>query len=338
MIYIPFNENTRGIGGPSTFMRNLKEYLLKADYPFTDDSTNYRNADCIFFPISFSSRILDFFKKNDLPIIQRLDGVYYPSKHGIKYIYLNREIKKDYLKYSDFVIFQSKYSRTECFTMLGEIDKSRYKIIYNGTDKDVFYPAEKKFNKEKIIFTTTGSFRNRDMIEPVVLALDVLAKKRSIELRVIGPISNREVIKLTNRPYVKCVGKMDKKEVAGHLQKTDILIHCQLNPACPNSVIEAVSCGVPVVGFDTGAMEEVLYFAPELLAYVSDDVFKEYKDFKYERLLDKIILCIENYGMFKRKFSEHNYLYDFRETYKQYVEIFKIVLKGKVRKSNKKGS
>jgi len=325
MIYIPFDENTRGIGGPSTFMINLKEHLLEIDYPFIDDSGNYKNADSIFFPISFSGKILDFFKKKNLPVIQRLDGVYYPSKHGLKYIYLNREIKKDYLEYSDFIIFQSRYSRTECFTMLGEIDKSKYKIIYNGTDKAVFYPADKKFDRNKIIFTATGSFRNRDMIEPVVWALDLLVERYNIEFRVIGPILSKEVKKYTNRPYIRCLGGMNKKEISRQLQETDILIHCQLNPACPNSVIEAVSCGVPVVGFDTGAMKEILYFCPELLAYVSEDVFQKYIDFKYKGLLEKIILCIENYQEFKIRFLESSYLYDFKKTYKEYIEVFEML-------------
>src|SRR4030042_2811328 len=324
MIYIPFRENVKGIGGPATFMKNLEEYLLKVGYPFIDEQKDYKNTNGIFFPISFNRRILKFFKKNNLPIIQRLDGVYYPSKHGLKYIYLNREIKKDYLKYSDFVIFQSRYSRTECFTILGEIDKSKYRIIYNGTDKAVFYPADKKFDRNKIIFTATGSFRNRDMIEPVVWALDLLVERNNIEFRLIGPILNREVKKYTSRPYIRCLGGMNKKEISRELQETDILIHCQLNPACPNSVIEAISCGIPVVGFDTGAMKEILHFCPELLAYVSEDVFQKYMDFKYKRLLDKIVLCIENYQSYKRKFLESSYLYDFKKTCKEYIEVFEM--------------
>jgi glycosyltransferase involved in cell wall biosynthesis len=328
MIYIPFNENTRGIGGPSTFMINLREYLLETGYSFIEDRRDYKNADSIFFPISFNSKILEFFKKKNLPVIQRLDGVYYPSKHGLKYIYFNRQLKKDYLKYSDFIIFQSRYSRTECFTMLGEIDKSKYRIIYNGTDKNVFCPGNKKFDKNKIVFTATGSFRNKDMIEPVVMALDLLSKKYSIEFRVIGPIINNEVRRYTNRSYIKCAGDMDKKGIAGQLKETDILIHCQLNPACPNSVIEAISCGIPVVGFDTGAMKEILYFCPELLAYVSEDIFQKYIDFKYEKLLDKIILCIEDYQKFKIRFLEYSYLYNFKKTYKEYLEVFGILRTG----------
>lgn len=322
MIFIPFKQWVGSVGGPSTFMRNLRGDLLRKSYEFIEDIVNYKTADKIFFPISFSKKILSYFKKNKYPIIQRLDGVYYPSKHGIKYLYFNKDIKFNYLKYSDFIVFQSSYSRLECFTMLGEIDEDKYTIICNGTDKSIFFPVKKEFNENKIIFTTTGSFRNKDMIEPVVLALDIVAEEHNIELRIVGPIISNDVKRFTDRKYVRCLGQMDKKNLAEVLKESDILIHCQLNPACPNTVIEAVSCGIPVVGFDTGAMKEVLYFAPELLAYVSDDVFQKYEDFHFERLLEKINLCVSNYREFKSKFLKYSNLYDSKETSNYYIKIF----------------
>ncbi len=324
MIFIPFKQWVEGIGGPSTFMRNLREDLVNKSYKFIEDIENYRVADKIFFPISFSKKILSYFKKNNYPIIQRLDGVYYPSKHGIKYLYFNKDIKLDYLKYSDFIIFQSNYSRMECFAILGEMSKSKYTIIYNGTDKSIFYPAKKEFDENKIIFVTTGSFRNKDMIEPVVAALDIVAEENNIELKIVGPIISDDVKRFTDRKYIRCLGRMDERSLAKVLQGSDILIHCQLNPACPNTVIEAVSCGIPVVGFNTGAMKEVLYFAPELLAYVSDNIFQRYGDFNYKRLLERIKLCINNYKEFKNKFLKYSYLYDSKETTNYYIKVFNI--------------
>lgn len=325
MIFIPFNLYEQFIGGPATFMKNLRKYLLKRSYEFIDNQENYKESDSIFFPISFNRNILRYFKRNNLPIIQRLDGVYYPSKHGLKYIYFNREIKVDYLKYSDFVIFQSEYSKTECFAILGEIREKKYKIIYNGADKSIFYPKNKEFNKNKIIFTTTGFYRNKDMIEPVVLALDTIKNKYNFELKIIGPVTNPEVKELIERNYITYLGVMDKEDIAKELQKTDILIHCQLNPACPNSVIESISCGVPVVGFDSGAMKEVLFFSPELLAYVSADTFQRYRDFKYGKLREKIEHCIENYSKFKEKFAKYSYLYNSEDACEEYLKVFKIL-------------
>ncbi len=322
MIFIPFQDSVNGIGGPSTFMRHLRQYLLETEYQFIEDERQYEKADSIFFPISYNKRILDHFKANNLSIIQRLDGVYYPSKHGIRYLYYNKDIKLDYLKYSDFIIFQSEFSRLECFTMMGEIPEDKYSIILNGTDLEVFYPVDKKFDKNKVIFTATGSFRNRDMLEPVVLALDKINERYNIVFKIIGPILNSEVKSFTNRDYIRCLGKMDKEEIAKELQATDILIHCQLNPACPNSVMEAVACGIPVVGFDSGSMKEVLHFCPELLAHVSDEVFNQYKDFDHEKLLEKIEFCIDNFYHIKKLFKDHCSLYNKDETCEKYLKVF----------------
>jgi glycosyltransferase involved in cell wall biosynthesis len=42
------------------------------------------------------------------------------------------------------------------------------------------------------------------------------------------------------------------------MRSAHILFSVDLHPACPNSVIEALACGLPVVAFDTGAMKELV--------------------------------------------------------------------------------
>ena len=80
MIFIPFKIYINDIGGPSTFMQGFRKYLKEINYKFIEDIDHYQKADSIFFPISFDSKLLYFFKKANYPIIQRLNGVYYPSK------------------------------------------------------------------------------------------------------------------------------------------------------------------------------------------------------------------------------------------------------------------
>ena len=63
MIFIPFEIFTRGFGGPSTFMRNLRQFLIEHDYPFTEEIDKARQSDSIFFPMSFNERLLKYFKK-----------------------------------------------------------------------------------------------------------------------------------------------------------------------------------------------------------------------------------------------------------------------------------
>jgi len=322
-IFIPFGSYENTTGGPSTFMYNLNNYLDKENIRY---HTKYKKGDSIFFPITYSYDVLKEVKKNGGKIIQRLDGIYYPSKHGDKHIELNSDIKEIYLKYADHIVFQSEYSRKQCFEMLGIKEQQNYSIIINGVNKEIFIPDNNRTMSGIIELVTTGNFRNIDMIEPVVLALDTLAGKFDFHLNVIGPVVNESLKSLLKRDYVVMRGLKTIYEIAEVLPKMDIFIYSHLNPPCPNSVIEAISCGLPVVGFDSGAMSELCWFSKDILAYVSDDIFQKYEDFNPEALAEKIELCIDNYGYYRKLALDHSHLYSFEECGKKYVEVFEKII------------
>jgi glycosyltransferase involved in cell wall biosynthesis len=317
-LYIPF-PHYASIGGPSTFMGNLQRCLDSVRYPY---STSAEDAQAIFFPISHDIEAIKKIKGRGGTVIQRLDGIYYPSKHNERYVELNREIEDIYLNYADFVIFQSEYSRKQCFAMLGEKRSDDYEIILNGVDKSIFYPSRERKKGDRLRLVTTGNFRNVDMIEPVVKALDSLKGRFPFELIVAGPVVNGELEIFLERDYVTKAGAKELTEVAHLLRGCDIFLYSHLNPPCPNSVIEAISCGLPVVGFDSGAMSELLYFGRDLLAPVSNDVFQSYADFNPKRLADKISLCADKYEFYRERALEYSNLYSFDDCGKKYVKIF----------------
>lgn len=329
-LFIPFKSYINDIGGPSTFMINLKDFLISKSFKFQSNPGRINTTNGIFFPITYDKFTLSYFKKNNLPIIQRLDGIYYPQKHGSKYINLNKDIKDIYLNYSTHVIFQSEYCKRQCFKILGILPEDKYSIIYNGTNKKIFYPGEyeEKLNRnDKIKLITTGNFRNLDMIEPIILALDNLVNKYEFELTIIGPVINREIIRLIkNKSYIRYIKKLNLKKIAIYLRESDIFIYSHLNPPCPNSVIEAISCGMPVISFDSGSMSELLFFARDLLAPVPNKVFQEYKEFKPELLLKKIMYAIKNLKLIKKRAVKYSYLYSFEDAGNEYIKIFNQLL------------
>ena len=326
LLFIPFKSYINEIGGPSTFMINLRDLLLSKSFKFYSNPKKINKTNGIFFPISYDPYILSYYKENNLPIIQRLDGVFYPQKHGSKYTELNKDIKDIYLNYSTYVIFQSEYCKRQCFEMLGSLPEDKYSIIYNGTNKSIFYPEKYKGKlniNRKIKLITTGNFRNLDMIEPIILALDSLVKKYEFELTIIGPIINKEIIKLTkNKRYIKYIKKLNLKKIAAYLRESDIFIYSHLNPPCPNSVIEAISCGIPVVSFDSGSISELLFFSRDLLAPVPKKVFQEYSEFNPELLQEKIIYSFKNLELIKKRVIKYSYLYSFEDSGNSYINIF----------------
>ena len=214
-----------------------------------------------FFPISFDVRFLKKFKKKGGLICQRLDGIYYPEKHGVAYEKKNRKIKEIYTSLADIVIFQSQYSRSQCFAMFGPLPKSGYNIIINGVNTDIFYPdIKRRFNPEHIHFCSTGTFRNIDMLVPVIEALDRLSLTFQFTFHVVGPIKNEQCAAAIQRQYVVHHDNQSMEQVASHLRNSDVFIYSHLNPPCPNSVLEAIATGIPVVGFESGAMSELLPF------------------------------------------------------------------------------
>lgn len=302
-----------------TFMRNLSVFLDRKNYETT---TELKHASGLFFPISHDVNELTFYRGCGLPVIQRLDGIYYPSKHGAGYRNHNDAIEKIYSNYSSHVVFQSEYSKEQCFDQMGIKAEGEYSLILNGADKSVWKPIKNKSQNKKMKFVTTGNFRNEDMIEPVVKALDKLILDYDFELHTIGPVTKVELSPFFERDYVVNHGSLPKADIVTELQWSDIFIYSHLNPPCPNSVIEAISCGLPIVGFDSGSMSELCYFNKDLLAYVSDDIFQTYAQFDACKLAEKIKLCMDNYDYYRACAMDNAHLYDFEECGAQYVEVF----------------
>lgn len=207
-LYAPFEKYANKIGGPQTFMFNLHNFLKGKGVGLTEDPYQ---SNVILFPIIFDRNILTDLKKKNVKVIQRLDGIYYPSKHKPEEVEFNEGVKDVYLNFADFIIFQSEYSRQQCFKMLGEVNRDKYEIIVNGVDSSIFYPNKSESNKlgEKIKFVTSSHFRNIDMIEPIIKALDELKLDKEFELHVIGPIVNPKINELIDRKYVIHHGEKD---------------------------------------------------------------------------------------------------------------------------------
>jgi glycosyltransferase involved in cell wall biosynthesis len=84
--------------------------------------------------------------------------------------------------------------------------------------------------------------------------------EKPLELVVVGRVSEDLRQRSASRIPAGLVwtGIVDSDHIPALDASAHILYSSDLNAACPNSVIEALACGTPVLGFDTGSLSEIV--------------------------------------------------------------------------------
>lgn len=312
-----------GVGGPRTFMALLVEGLCKRGMRVT--SNRMVKADAAIIPISAPPAMISEWKSRGTLIVQRLDGLFYDGSNGVYDAHRNHDAAVLYKELADVVVFQSRYSQSQCSWFLGEPGSVGQTVILNGTDTARFSPGDRKYpsgNTGGWKMVTTGNFRDASMVVPIVQALDQLwLERQDFRWKMIGPVSFSGHAAWMSRPYLEHVAGASRAEIADALQESDLFVYAFLNPNCPNSVIEAAAAALPVVGFDSGAMQELCGFNRELLASMPDRVIHVESDLDPQKLLACIRLCLAEYPVFRARAMAQREAFGIDRAVDAYAEI-----------------
>jgi len=131
------------------------------------------------------------------------------------------------------------------------LKKFSNKIIYNGVDIAKFKPTK---NNPKNIITAiiSGGFQSPYKGGNILKQLLPLLENLNLELHFIG--SNKRK-KINNIVYH---GKLNQKELIKQYQSSKAILVPSLADNCPMVVIEAMSCGVPIVATKVGGIPELI--------------------------------------------------------------------------------
>lgn len=154
--------------------------------------------------------------------------------------------------FSDLVIFQSVWSFQQA-KKRGFWKYKKYEIIHNAPDTSVFFKKEfiDKYKDEKIKLVYTSWSSNIKKGFSYLKFLDENLDFNKYEFTFIG-----------NSPFIfkniKTVKPVSSEILASYLRDNDIFISPIEDDACSNSLLEALSSGLPVVALKSGSNPELL--------------------------------------------------------------------------------
>ena len=140
-------------------------------------------------------------------------------------------------------------------------DASKIHIIPNGVNIDFFKPGEECANR---LVVWTGRFVFEKGLNLLVEAAKIVSQQipdARFLLIGSGPLENsiaRRVKELGLSEVIRFTGPLERGEIAEVLRKATVFALPSLKEGLPRSILEAMACGVPVVGSDISGINDVV--------------------------------------------------------------------------------
>jgi len=262
----------KGYGGPSSFQAKLIKGLDNLGVVVNHNPRDPATAAVLVVGGTRQFDDLFYAKRKNIRIVQRLDGMNWLHKkvktgllHYIRSERMNLQLSFIRQKVADAVVYQSEFTRDWWNSEYGSL-RTPNTVIYNGVDLTEFSPSKKEeLNSKNIrLLVVEGSFKGgheRDLLNAVSLANAISDQaNRQVELLIAGvvPSSMKKSIAANRGVNIHWLGIIPHQEIAALDRSAHIFFPAEINAACPNSLVEALGCGLPVISFATGSLPELI--------------------------------------------------------------------------------
>lgn len=208
------------------------------------------------------------------------------------------------LKNANKIISISKFLKKRLITIyrIDQID-----IIPNTVDTDLFTPLLNQKDKTKFVFTSIGRLLKGKGFDNLLFAFSSFSNIRNVYLNIIGSGPERKYLEqlvkmLGIEKQVIFHGLLNRTKIFIILQQTNVLVSSSNLETFGVTLIEALSCGVPVVSTRSGGPEEIINKANGILVNNKDvlhltaglkKIFENYQNFNSEHIRAE---CIKKYS------------------------------------------
>jgi len=274
-----------GVGGMVSFrakiVQGLKVRGVEVCYDLTDQTIH------TVLVIGGTRQITRLWrlKSRGVRIVQRLDGMNWlhrrvrtGTRHYLRAEFGNLLLSIIRRQVADVVVYQSRFAKEWWERRQGTISKAN-SVIYNGVDLEVFSPRGNIQPSDRLqLLVVEGSLMGgyelglENALRWALGVADVYSNAHShystiVELSIIGKVPESVMQKWNlwlseygRNPALKVnwAGLIPHERIPEIDRSAHVLFSTDVNAACPNSVIEALACGTPVVAYDTGALPELV--------------------------------------------------------------------------------
>lgn len=275
-------DNKTKVGGGWSFLRNFRKGLIKFGYKISNKNYDVSMA-CA---PTMVPRAL-WVAAAEKPRILRTDGI--PEDFRNRGTGWSR--LRQYAKQADVVIYQSNFIKNTIGQLLGR----KGKVICNGVDTTIFRKdgdAVPKFGNPSIVFVHFRHDPNKRFQEAIERFRYFKLKNKNATISFIGDYPKSQVFWSGKRWDFGMLdlkqGKdwrflsiiRDRTQLAKTLRSFDYIAYPSFADPCPNTLIEALACGLKPLWINSyGSSEEII------------GLFKDKYDFSLKSMTKRYVGC-----------------------------------------------
>lgn len=247
------------IGGPLVKIKRLQQF-------FPEHLLNYNLVYALSNAAYLSPFALRLLSKKNIPLVLNQNGVFYPGWYAGNWRGMNAQMAHSYHR-ADYVFWQSDFCRRAANKFLGHREGPG-ETLFNAVDTSLFMPGKNRRSSEIFTFLLTGNI-NKHLsyrVESSLLGLKV-ARDNGLDARInIAGILSKEVLDISHALIKKLglsksvifIGPYTQQNAPEIYQSADAYIMTKYLDPCPNTVLEAMSCGLPVLYSNSGGISELV--------------------------------------------------------------------------------
>ncbi len=245
------------LGGPLVKVKRLSEH-------FPESRWQYNLVYLLSNAPYLSGGALDWLRRRKIPIVLNQNGVFYPGWYADDWQKMNDIMAVAYHR-ADHVFWQSEFCRRAADHFLGKREGAG-EVLFNAIDtQHRFRPAEVRVDRP-FTFLLTGRIDAHlaYRLESSIAGLQA-ARNAGLDCRLLVAGQVEDTALAASRQLAQDLGVVEQVDFLGAYtqdkaaaiyQRADAYIMTKYLDPCPNTVIEAMACGLPVLYSASGGVPE----------------------------------------------------------------------------------